>query len=78
MSAIFDFSSLITVLLLLICTCTYLRGFRSGIFDNSAEPHRHTGFKGLCWKFSRIGERISPYVSVSCLLMAVHILFIKQ
>ena len=33
MSAIFDFSSLITVLLLLICTCTYLRELRPAIFD---------------------------------------------
>ena len=34
MSAIFDFSSLITVLLLLICTCAYLRELRPGIFDD--------------------------------------------
>ena len=33
MSAIFDFTSLLTVLLLLICTCTYLREMRPGIFD---------------------------------------------
>jgi hypothetical protein len=33
MSAIFDFSSLLTVLLLLICTCTYLRELRPTIFD---------------------------------------------
>jgi Protein of unknown function (DUF1242) len=35
MSAIFDFSSLITVLLLLICTCAYLRELRPKIFDSS-------------------------------------------
>jgi hypothetical protein len=33
MSAIFDFASLISVLLLLICTCTYLRELRPAIFD---------------------------------------------
>ena len=37
MSAIFDFSSLITVLLLLICTCAYLRELRPSIFE-PAEP----------------------------------------
>jgi hypothetical protein len=35
MSAIFDFSSLLTVLLLLICTTTYLRELRPSIFDGS-------------------------------------------
>jgi Protein of unknown function (DUF1242) len=75
-SAIFDFSSLITVLLLLICTCTYVKLYKASIFDHTAEPHRHTGFKGVCWKLSRIGERVSPYVSVCCLMMAVHELFI--
>jgi len=33
MSAIFDFSSLLTVLLLLICTCAYIREMRPTIFD---------------------------------------------
>jgi hypothetical protein len=33
MSAIFDFSSLLTVMLLLICTCAYLRDMRPTIFD---------------------------------------------
>jgi hypothetical protein len=33
MSAIFDFSSLLTVILLLICTCAYLRDMRPTIFD---------------------------------------------
>lgn len=37
MSAIFDFSSLITVLLLCICTTTYLRELRPGIFDAAKE-----------------------------------------
>lgn len=33
MSAIFDFSSLLTVILFLICTCAYLRDMRPTIFD---------------------------------------------
>ncbi|CAM9928095.1 unnamed protein product, partial [Chrysoparadoxa australica] len=91
-SAIFDLSSLITVLLLIICTCTYTKGLRPTIFDSSPEPPtnngaadmamggatKHRGIKGFCWKLSRIGERLSPYISASCLAMAVHTLFIKQ
>lgn len=34
MSALFDFSSLMTVLLLTICTTTYIRELRPTIFDN--------------------------------------------
>lgn len=26
---------------------------------------------GIFWKFARIGERLSPYVSICCVLMAV-------
>lgn len=80
-SAIFDFSSLVTAILLLIVTCTYLRGFRKTIFDNAPSPDgviRHEGIMGLCWKFSRIGERKSEWVSLTCLIMAVHLLFIKK
>ena len=72
MSAIFNFSSLITVLLLFICTMTYVRAIRPGVFDgglseedraNSRNAHkRRSGVRGFCWKASRIGERVSPYV----------------
>lgn len=33
MSAIFDFSSVVMILLLMICTCTYLREMRPAVFD---------------------------------------------
>ena len=72
MSAIFDFSSLVTVLLLFICTCTYVRAIRPAAFDGGlsqddlANPQtlhkRRSGLRGVCWKASRIGERVSPYV----------------
>ena len=28
-------------------------------------------FFGMFWKFARIGERLSPYVSICCMVMAV-------
>jgi hypothetical protein len=81
-SAIFDFSSLITVILLFIVTCTYLRGFRATIFDNKPSAdgaiNRHEGLLGFCWKASRIGERKSEWVGVACVAMAVHTLFLKK
>lgn len=43
-SALFNLQSLITVLLLLICICTYVRGYRKGIFD--AEDGSHYGLRG--------------------------------
>jgi Protein of unknown function (DUF1242) len=91
MSAIFDFSSLITVFVLSICTTTYLRELRPAIFDVAApaapndatgmndmkQRHHRDGIMGFLWKLSRIGERCSPYISVACILQALNILFWK-
>lgn len=90
MSAIFDFSSLITVFVLSICTTTYLRELRPAIFDvtppalndaagaNDMKHRLHRdGMMGFLWKLSRIGERCSPYISVACILQALNILFWK-
>ncbi|BEI81654.1 hypothetical protein CcaverHIS002_0208140 [Cutaneotrichosporon cavernicola] len=72
MSALFNFQSLLLVLLLLICTCTYVRGAAPSIVDRERE-----GFLGLFWKCARIGERLSPYVSLACVIMAVMIMLGK-
>ncbi|KAK7948506.1 uncharacterized protein PG986_009392 [Apiospora aurea] len=69
MSALFNFQSLLLVIILFICTCTYLHGFFPGFMDR----HRQ-GFMGIAWKAARIGERLSPYVALSCLAMAVWIM----
>jgi hypothetical protein len=29
---------------------------------------------GVFWKFARIGERLSPYVSICCIVMAVFLI----
>mmetsp|Transcript_32809 Transcript_32809/g.54186 ORF Transcript_32809/g.54186 Transcript_32809/m.54186 type:complete len:84 (+) Transcript_32809:70-321(+) len=83
MSAIFDFASLLTVLLLLICTCTYLRDLRPTIFDGGKvlEPGQRIlpreGLYAFFWRMSRIGERLSPYIGAGCAMMVVHVLFIR-
>lgn len=95
MSALFDFPSLIVVLLLFICATTFARALYPTIFDSptanqqAADPNamsglratskpEHVGLRGLCWKASRIGERLSPYVAGACVVMAFHVLFFKD
>ncbi|KAK8202871.1 hypothetical protein IWZ01DRAFT_115272 [Phyllosticta capitalensis] len=87
MTALFNFQSLLLVILLLVCTSTYLHAVAPGLLDRNkdggvsereeaakqARRHaltRHSVF-GIFWKFARVGERLSPYVSLCCVLMAV-------
>uniref|UniRef100_A0A8D0GFE5 Protein kish n=1 Tax=Sphenodon punctatus TaxID=8508 RepID=A0A8D0GFE5_SPHPU len=72
MSAIFNFQSLLTVILLLICTCTYIRSLAPTLLDKNK-----SGLLGIFWKCARIGERKSPYVAVCCIAMAFSILFVQ-
>lgn len=93
MSALFDFPSLIVVLLLFICATTFARSLYPSVFDSAPSSNQlndpnamghvstgkveHSGLKGFCWKASRIGERLSPYVAGACIVMAFHVLFFK-
>ncbi|CAM1297064.1 Uncharacterised protein g1709 [Pycnogonum litorale] len=70
MSALFNFQSLLTVILLLICTCAYVRSISASILDRHKQ-----GLLGIFWKCARIGERKSPYVAFCCVAMAFSILF---
>ncbi|KAM3721893.1 Protein kish-A [Dirofilaria immitis] len=71
LSALFNFQSLISVLLLLICTCTYIRAFVPKLIDRNKE-----GFLGVFWKCARIGERLSPWIALACFSMAFVVLFL--
>ncbi|KAL4256821.1 KISH family protein [Pleurotus pulmonarius] len=55
MSALFNFQSLLLVILLVICTCTYVRGVAPRLIDRNKQ-----GFLGLFFMAARIGERLSP------------------
>ncbi|KAF2491123.1 S-adenosylmethionine-dependent methyltransferase [Lophium mytilinum] len=68
MTALFNFQSLLLVILLLICTSTYLHHVFPGPMDRNKD-----GVLGVFWKGARIGERLSPYVSVACVIMAASI-----
>ncbi|KAF5939866.1 hypothetical protein HYC85_021033, partial [Camellia sinensis] len=62
-SALFNFNSFLTVVLLGICSCTYLK------MQFPALLEQKTGFRGFFWKAARIGERLSPWVAVGCFTM---------
>ncbi|KAI0457266.1 hypothetical protein F5B21DRAFT_101194 [Xylaria acuta] len=66
MSALFNFQSLLLVILLLICTSAYVHNLFPTILDRNKQ-----GLMGIFWKAARIGERLSPYISLCCLVMAV-------
>nr|XP_044995941.1 protein kish-A-like [Jaculus jaculus] len=72
MSAIFNFQSLLTLILLLICTCAYIRSLAPSILDRNK-----TGLLGIFWKCARIGEQKSPYVTVCWVVMAFSLLFMQ-
>jgi hypothetical protein len=67
MSALFDFKSFLGTLLFFICTSAYVKMKAPSMVD----PYR-TGVRGVFWKAARVGERLSPYVSLCCLFMAFH------
>lgn len=69
MTALFNFQSLLLVILLTICTSTYVHA----IFPTFMNNHKQ-GFVGIFWKAARIGERLSPYMSLCCVFMAVSML----
>ncbi|EIW77491.1 DUF1242-domain-containing protein, partial [Coniophora puteana RWD-64-598 SS2] len=68
-SALFNFQSLLLTILLVICTCTYVRAVAPRLVDRNKE-----GFLGLFFMSARIGERLSPYVAIACITMAVTML----
>ncbi|KAI4867184.1 hypothetical protein F4820DRAFT_226029 [Hypoxylon rubiginosum] len=71
MSALFNFQSLLLVILLLICTCAYVHQIFPTILDRNKQ-----GLMGIFWKAARVGERLSPYISLCCVFMAVSSLWL--
>lgn len=66
MSALFNFTSLLQVILLLVCTSAYMHSLWPAILDKNKK-----GVLGVFWKAARIGERLSPYVSIACALVGL-------
>ncbi|XP_044477421.1 uncharacterized protein LOC123204694 isoform X1 [Mangifera indica] len=55
MSALFNFHSFLTVVLLVICTCTYLKMQFPTILEQK------TGFRGFFWKAARIETLLKTF-----------------
>lgn len=83
-TALFSFQSALLVLLLLICTSAYVHQLFPGIMDRNKDGYAteliivgdisltgHSVVVGVFWKSARVGERLSPYISVCCILYAV-------
>ena len=60
MSALFDFKAFLTVVLLTICTCTYIKAKFPSLLND------RTGFRGLFWKAARIGKQCWQMTDLSC------------
>lgn len=56
-------------MLLLICTSAYMHDMMPSLLDKRKDTVPMSFF----WKFARMGERLSPYVSLCCVAMAVSI-----
>ncbi|KAF2072115.1 hypothetical protein CYY_006560 [Polysphondylium violaceum] len=71
MSAIFNFQSLLITILLFICTCTYI----GATYPKLLEVREKHSISGLPRKAAIIGERLSPWVSASCIIMGCVLLW---
>jgi hypothetical protein len=69
MSALLNFQSFLVCVQLFICSSTYLAAQLPSYIRRDKD-----GFAALIYKGSVIGNRLSPYVSMSCLAMGVTVL----
>lgn len=72
MTALLNLQAMLVVLVLSICTCSFLRPSLPRLIDRKAE-----GFRGVAGKLAVIGDRLSPYVSLACVIMAATTLFCR-
>ena len=64
MSALFSFSSFFRLLILLVCTCTFLHRKFPSLFT------KREGMLSCFYKCHVIGTRLSPYIALICLMFA--------
>jgi len=60
------------MILLFICGCAFLHELMPSLLNKYK-----TGFSGIFWKSARVGERLSPYISVACVVMAIYVLLFQ-
>ena len=71
MTVLFNFESTLYVIVLTICTATFVRSYYPSLFTRqSQELH-----KKCLYKCSVIGERCSPLIALVCVWMALRFIF---
>jgi hypothetical protein len=71
MSALFRLDGIILLLLLAICTACKLKQSIPSWFNANSESR----WRVTLWKLARIGERLSPWIAISLVVMAIRRLF---
>lgn len=66
MSALFNIDSLLRLIILMICTTTYIKTHFPSLVSK-----RTKGFASIFYKCSIIGERLSIYVSIMCIIFGM-------
>ncbi|EPR78848.1 hypothetical protein SLOPH_2736 [Spraguea lophii 42_110] len=69
MSALFNFNSLFRLLILIICTTTYIRKLFPSMLSK-----QNKGVYSFFYKTSVIGERLSPYISLMAMYISMKML----
>ncbi|KRH93822.1 DUF1242 domain-containing protein [Pseudoloma neurophilia] len=69
MSALFNFTSLIRLLILSICTTTYVKRQFPSMIGKKQE-----GMSSIFYKAVVIGTRLSPYVSMMCIFFGLQMI----
>lgn len=65
MSALFNFTSMLRTVTLLVCTSAYVKKHAPAILN---KDNRYTS---LLYRASVVGERLSPYVSIMCMYFGI-------
>lgn len=70
MSAFFNFTSLVRLLILCICTVTYLKRQFPSFFKQKQDG----GVASIFYKANIIGTRLSPYIGAMCIFFGLQML----
>lgn len=65
MSALFSIGAAVRLIILVVCTSTFLKRRFPSYFN------RKDGWRSLVYKSCVIGDRLSPYVSILCFFVGV-------
>jgi hypothetical protein len=71
MSSLFHLEGVLVLLLLAVCTAFHTKHFVPSWFS----PNSGSSWRSTLWKLARVGERLSPWIAISLLVMGVRHFF---